>query len=62
MVIEREGSEWVVKSEDGSKVLGRHKSKADAEAQLRAIEASKARAAHARAPGRMLHWEGGRWL
>lgn len=41
MRIEQRGSEWVVLPENGDKVLGKHKTKAEAEAQLRAIEASK---------------------
>jgi hypothetical protein len=43
MRIEQRGSEWVVLPENGDHVLGRHKTKADAEKQLAAIEASKAR-------------------
>lgn len=39
--IEERGDEWFVLSADGSKVLGKHKTKAAAEAQLRAIEANK---------------------
>jgi HK97 family phage prohead protease len=38
--ITHEGDEWVVHAEDG-KVLGKHKTKADAEAQLEAVEAHK---------------------
>lgn len=38
--ITHEGGEWLVHAESG-KVLGRHKTKKDAEAQLRAIEAHK---------------------
>lgn len=41
--IEETGGGFVVKSEDGSKVLGRHRTRAEAEAQLRAVEAAKAR-------------------
>lgn len=37
----KEGNEWVVRSASTGKVLGRHKTKRDAEAQLRAIEANK---------------------
>lgn len=44
-VIEREGDDYVVMSEDRSKVLGRHKTLEDARAQLAAVEAAK----HARA-------------
>ena len=39
--IAKEGDQWVVRAESNNKVLGRHKTKRDAEAQLRAIEASK---------------------
>jgi hypothetical protein len=42
MVIKKEGRKWVVRSRKG-KLLGRHSSKAEALAQLRAVEASKAR-------------------
>lgn len=44
MRIEQRGSEWVVLPEKGDKVLGKHKTKADAEKQLAAIEVAKARA------------------
>ena len=40
-VIRQEGTDWVLYSHDGSRVLGRHKSEADAQAQERAIEAAK---------------------
>ena len=43
--IERRGSKWVVLPESGDKVLGEHDTKEAAEAQLRAIEAAKARGA-----------------
>lgn len=46
MRVEQRGSKWVVLPETGDKVLGTHDTKAEAEAQLRAIEASKGRAAH----------------
>jgi len=39
--IHHEGDEWVVKSKDGSKELGRHSSKDKALNQLKAIEVSK---------------------
>src|SRR5258706_1042909 len=52
--IEHRGSKWVVTSEDGSKVLGSHDNKADAEAQLRAVEASKARQASVHAGASVL--------
>ena len=38
--IEKQGSKWVVKSKKG-KTLGKHATKKDALAQLRAIEISK---------------------
>ena len=40
-IVRHEGEDWVVRTRDGKKVLGRHKTKADADAQLRAIEANK---------------------
>lgn len=42
MVIKKEGSRWVVRSKKGRK-LGSHGTKKEALAQLRAVEASKAR-------------------
>ena len=42
-IIEKRGSKWVLLTKDRSRVLGTHDSKADAEAQERAIEASKYR-------------------
>jgi hypothetical protein len=39
-VVVKEGSQWVVKSKAG-KVLGKHKTKKAAMAQLRAVEAAK---------------------
>lgn len=62
MRIEQRGSQWVVLPETGSKVLGTHKTKADAEAQLAAIEASKARAAEHENSGRYIQLEQGRWV
>lgn len=41
MIVQR-GGMWVVTSRSG-RVLGRHKTRAEARAQLRAVEASKAR-------------------
>lgn len=41
MRIEQRGEKWVVLPESGDKVLGTHDTKADAEKQLAAIEASK---------------------
>ena len=43
-IIRQEGAEWVVRTHDGARVLGRHATREAAEAQLRAIEANKARA------------------
>lgn len=39
--VAKEGNEWVVRSESTGKVLGRHKTKREANAQLRAVEANK---------------------
>lgn len=44
-MIRKVGSKWVLFTKDGSKRLGTHDSKAEAEAQERAIEASKHRSA-----------------
>ena len=43
MVVKKKGSTYVVLSRDGKKLLGNHRTKKEAMAQLRAIEASKAR-------------------
>ena len=43
MSIKRVGKKWVVTNRAGTKVLGKHNTKAKALAQLRAIEAEKAR-------------------
>ena len=40
-MIRKQGSKWVVLTHDGSRVLGRHKTRSEAEAQLRAVEARK---------------------
>lgn len=40
-MIRKEGNQWVVRTSDGSKVLGRHLTKEEALKQLRAIEVSK---------------------
>lgn len=40
-IIDKENGKYVVKSKDRSKVLGTHKSKKKAQAQLAAIEISK---------------------
>ena len=47
MRIERRGDKWAVLPEEGDHVLGTHDTREQAEAQLAAIEASKARAAKA---------------
>lgn len=39
--VEKRGDKWVVLDHTKTKVLGTHETKADAEAQLRAIEANK---------------------
>jgi hypothetical protein len=41
MTLRHEGSEWVLYNKAGDKVLGRHETKRDAEAQERAIQAHK---------------------
>lgn len=41
MSIKKQGSQYVVTNKAGTKVLGKHSSKAAATKQLRAIEASK---------------------
>lgn len=43
MVLVKSKGGWVVKTHDRRRTLGTHRSKAKAAAQLRAIEASKAR-------------------
>jgi hypothetical protein len=43
MVIEKQGGKYVLKSKKTGKVLGRHESKAKAEKQERAVQASKHR-------------------
>jgi len=37
----QEGKSWCLYTHDGSRLLGRHKTKSDAEAQERAIQVSK---------------------
>ena len=39
--VRKRGNEWVVLDKHGKKTLGKHSTKEDAEAQLRAIEAAK---------------------
>lgn len=51
-MIKKEGRQWVLYTSDGSRVLGRHKTRADAVRQERAINISKARAAGHRIPRR----------
>ena len=38
-MIRREHGKWILRTRDGSRVLGRHETKAGAQAQERAIEA-----------------------
>ena len=40
-MIRKEGSKWILYTKDGSRVLGRHRTKAEAEAQERAVRARK---------------------
>ena len=40
-IIRHEGSKWVVRTEDGARVLGSHDTEGEAKAQLQAIEISK---------------------
>jgi hypothetical protein len=49
-MIHKVGSEYQVTNEAGNKILGRHKSLADAKKQLAAIEISKARASGKKIP------------
>ncbi len=51
MIVKR-GKIWILYTSDGSRVLGRHKTRADAVRQERAINISKARAAGHRIPKR----------
>ena len=44
-MIKQSGRKWILYTQDGKKILGVHKSKADAERQETAINISKARAA-----------------
>jgi len=44
-MIKKEGSKWVLYTHDGAKILGRHKTKKEAQTQEVAINISKARAA-----------------
>jgi hypothetical protein len=44
-MIRKEGNEWVLYTSDGSRVLGRHKTKEEALRQERAIKAREARRA-----------------
>lgn len=43
MSVKPKGSKWVVTDKSGKKVLGTHDTKAEAQEQLRAIEAEKHR-------------------
>ena len=40
-MIRKKGNVWILYSKDGKKVLGRHKSRASAERQERAIQVAK---------------------
>ena len=40
-MIRKEGSRWILYTRDGKRVLGRHGTKKEAEAQERAIQARK---------------------
>jgi hypothetical protein len=51
-VITKRGAVYTLHTSDGSKVLGRHRTRADAERQERAIAISKARAAGHKIPRR----------
>lgn len=51
-MIKKEGHVWVLYTSDGSRVLGRHETRADAVRQERAVNLSKARAAGHRIPRR----------
>jgi len=51
-MIKKRGAIWVLYTSDGKRVLGRHKTKASAVRQERAINISKARAAGHRIPKR----------
>lgn len=49
-MIKKQGRTWVLYTSDGKRVLGKHKSRASAVRQERAINISKARAAGHRIP------------
>jgi hypothetical protein len=51
-MIKKQGKIWVLYTSDGSRVLGRHKTRAGAVRQERAINISKARAAGHHIPKR----------
>lgn len=51
-MIAKRGAVYVLHSKDGSKVLGRHRTRADAERQEAAINIAKARAAGHKIPRR----------
>ena len=51
-MISKKGSSYVVKDSKGKKVLGTHKTRTGALAQLRAIEASKAANKKSKKPSR----------
>ncbi len=43
MIIEKQGGQYVLKSKTTGRILGKHRTKAEAERQERAIQASKHR-------------------
>ena len=49
-MIKKVGKKWYLYNHDGTKILGRHTSRADAESQEAAINISKARKAGHRIP------------
>lgn len=57
-IIKREGGEWVLYSQEGDKVLGRHKTKAEAITQEKAILAQKAAGLQKGDAGPALNWVG----
>ncbi len=51
-MIKKHGTIWILYTSDGSRILGRHKTRADAVRQERAINISKARRAGHHIPKR----------
>lgn len=56
-MIVHEGNEWILKSKDGKKTLGRHKTKEEAEAQERAVQASNHADGTEVVPGRLSRFD-----